>query len=209
MRGGARRRWLDGAGRLGGGGKRRRGCSGEGWARGSSLGVARGRGAANGGGYWGGAGLEWRLRGEVSSPGFGVERRWRSEAWERGESKRAHEIDFWGMCSARALARRGRRALPGAVHGGVAVAAVEAALEAAGCVARPGNSSARQQEGEEERCDTWVPARGGVMAGKAFPGAGGGAVGGRRREQSREVGDGDKGRFVISKNSRDPTVKQR
>ena len=47
------------------------------------------------------------------------------------------------------------------------------------------------------------------MAGKAFPGASGGAVGGRRREQSREVGDGDKGRFGISKNSRDPTVKQR
>ena len=41
------------------------------------------------------------------------------------------------MCSARALARRGRRALPGAVHGGVAVAAAWAALEAAGRVARP------------------------------------------------------------------------
>src|SRR6185437_7199309 len=94
--------------------------------------AALGRGAANGGGYWSGTALEWRLRGEVSSPGFGVERRWRSEAWERGESKRVHEIDFWGMCSARALARRGRRALPGAVHGGVAVAAAWAALEAAG-----------------------------------------------------------------------------
>ena len=66
-----------------------------------------------------------------------------------------------------------------------------------------GGSSARQQEGEEERCDAWVPARGGVTAGKAFPGAGGGAVGGRRREQSREVGDGNKGDFAITKNSRD------
>ena len=37
---------------------------------GSGLGAARGRGAAKGGGYWGGAGLQWRLRGEVSSPGF-------------------------------------------------------------------------------------------------------------------------------------------
>ena len=49
-----------------------------------------------------------------------------------------HEIESWGMCSARALARRGRRALPGAVHDGVAVAATWAALEAAGRVARPG-----------------------------------------------------------------------
>ena len=74
----------------------------------------------------------------MRSPGFGVERRWRSEAWERGESKRAHEIDFWGMCSARALARRGRRALQRPFHGGVAVAAAWAGLEAAGRVARPG-----------------------------------------------------------------------
>ena len=112
-------------------------------------------------------------------------------------------MGFWGSFIARARVRRGRRALPGAVRGGVAVAAVGAALEAAGRVARPGNSNARQQEGEEERCDAWVPARGGVMAGKAFRGAGGGAVGGRRREQSREVGDGNKGDFAITKNSRD------
>ena len=55
---------------------------------------------------------------EVSSPGFGVVRRRRSEAWERGESKGAHEIEFWGMCSARALARRGRRALQRPFQGG-------------------------------------------------------------------------------------------
>jgi hypothetical protein len=70
VRGGARRRRLDGAGRLGGGGNLWRGCSGEGWARGSGLGSALGRGEANGGGYWGGAGLWWRLRGGVSSPAF-------------------------------------------------------------------------------------------------------------------------------------------
>ena len=56
---------------------------------------------------------------------------------------------------------------------------------------------------EEVVRDAWVPARDELMAGKAFPGAGGGAVGGRRREQSREVGDGNKGDFAITKNSRD------
>ena len=35
---------------------------------------------------------------------------------------------------------------------------------------------------EEVVRDAWVPARGDLMAGKAFPGAGGGAVGGRRRK---------------------------
>ena len=138
MRGGARRRRLDGAGRLGGGGKRRRGCSGEDWARGSGLGVARGRGAANGGGYWGGAGLWLWLRGGVSSPGFGVVRRRRSKAWEREGSKRERGIAFWGFCRARALARRVRRALPGTVHGDGEVEAAWAALEAAGRVARLG-----------------------------------------------------------------------
>ena len=59
---------------------------------------------------------------------------------------------------------------------------------------------------EEERRDAWVPARGELMAGNPLHDAGGGAVGGRRREQSREVGDGDKGRFAISKNSRDYSV---
>ena len=49
-----------------------------------------------------------------------------------------HEIESWGMCSARALARIGRRALQRPFHGGVAVAAVGAALEAAGRVARLG-----------------------------------------------------------------------
>ena len=107
-------------------------------------------------------------------------------------------MGFWGSFIARARVRRGRQELSAAVHGDV-----EVALEAAGRVARPRSSSARQQEGEEERCDAWVPARGGVMAGKAFPGAGGGAVGGRRREQSREVGDGNKGDFAITKNYRD------
>ena len=96
------------------------------------------------------------------------------------------------------------------LHGGVAVAAAWAALEAAWVRGTAGEAPARGRRAvEEERRDAWVPARGELMAGKPLHDAGGGAVGGRRREQSREVGDGDKGRFVISKNSRDPTVKQR
>ena len=184
-------------------GARRRSSSGRVWATRSGWEAALGRGAANGGGCRGGAGLQWRLRGGVELAGVQAGRRRCSAVWERGEGKRARGMGLWGSLIARARVRRGRRALPGAVRGGVAVAAVGAALEAAGRVARSGNSSVRQQEGEEERCDAWVPARGGVMVGKAFPGAGGGAVGGRRREQSRGVEVEKKGDFAISKNSRD------
>ena len=53
------------------------------------------------------------------------------------------EIEFWDSCSARALARRERRALQGALHGGVAVAAVGAVLETA--VAR-GSAGRLQRE---------------------------------------------------------------
>ena len=59
---------------------------------------------------------------------------------------------------------------------------------------------------EEVVRDAWVPARGDLMAGKAFPGAGGGAVGGRRRKTEQGVEVEDKGSFAISRNSRDPTV---
>ena len=59
---------------------------------------------------------------------------------------------------------------------------------------------------EEVVRDAWVPAHGELMAGMAGKAPAGGAVGGRRREQSREVGDGHKGRFVITKNSRDLSV---
>ena len=119
-------------------GARRRGSSGEVWARGSGLGAARGRGGAKGGGCRGGAGLGWRLRGGVELAGVRVVRRRCSEAWERGESEGTHKIEFWDSCSARALARREQRALKGALHGGVAVAAVGVALEAAERVARLG-----------------------------------------------------------------------
>ena len=62
---------------------------------------------------------------------------------------------------------------------------------------------------EEVVRDAWVPAHGELMAGMAGKAPAGGAVGGRRLEQSREVGDGDKGDFEISKNPRDYSVNQR
>ena len=132
MRGEARKRRLGGAGRVGGGGERRRGCSGEDWARGNGLGAARGRGAANGGGCRGRAGLGWRLRGGVELAGVQAGRRRRSAAWERGERKRAVGIGFWGICRARALARRGRRPLQRALHRDGEVAAARALLDSAG-----------------------------------------------------------------------------
>ena len=62
---------------------------------------------------------------------------------------------------------------------------------------------------EEVVRDAWVPARGDLMAGKPLHGAGVGAVGGRRRKTEQGVEVEDKGSFAISKNSKDPTVKQR
>ena len=184
-------------------GARRRDSSGEVWARGNGLGAARGRGAAKGGGCRGGAGLQWRLRGEVSSPGF---KRGGGGVLRRGNKERAKERvkSTPGVLvgPGRSLEGRGGRC-PGLSTAASRWRPSGWLWKRRGCVARPRSSSARQQEGEEERCDAWVPARGGVMAGKAFPGAGGGAVGRRRREQSREVGDGNKGDFAITKNSRD------
>ena len=46
-----------------------------------------------------------------------------SGAWERGASKRMSGMERRGFCKARARARRGRRALQRALHGGVEVAA--------------------------------------------------------------------------------------
>ena len=89
-----------------------------------------------------------------------------------------HKIESWDMCRARALARRGRRALQRPFHGGVAVAAAGWFWKRRGAWQGKKRASARQQEGEEVVRDAWVPAHGEVMAGKAFPGAGGGAVGG-------------------------------
>ena len=118
-----------------------------------------------------------------------------------------HKIESWDMCRARALARRGRRALPGAVHGGVAVAAAWAALETAGV---------RGTAGELQREATGGGGAPGRRVGDSAQRINGrdgreGAPQHRRaalsvdgdEKQSREVGDGDKGRFAISENSRD------
>ena len=51
--------------------------------------------------------------------------------------------------------------------------------------------------------DAWATARRKKAAGKPLHGAGVGAVGGRRREQSRGWEKGDKDDFAITKNSRD------
>ena len=59
---------------------------------------------------------------------------------------------------------------------------------------------------EEVVRDAWVPAHGELMAGMAGKAPAGGAVGGRRREQSRGFGEGEKDRFAISENSRDHSV---
>ena len=71
------------------------------------------------------------------------------------------------------------------------MAAARTLLGSAARVARLGGSSARQQAGEEEQSDAWVPARSEVMAGmagKALHSAGVGAVGGRRRETEQGGG---------------------
>ena len=60
-----------------------------------------------------------------------------------------------------------RRLLQRALHRDGEVAAARVLLDSAARVARPGSSSARQQEGEELRGDAWVTARGEVMAGMA------------------------------------------
>ena len=96
------------------------------------LGAALGRGATNGGGCRGGAGLGWRLRGGVELAGVQAGRRWCSAAWERGESKGASEIESWGSCSAQARERSRAGPLVWALHGGVAVAAAGEVLGSAG-----------------------------------------------------------------------------
>ena len=139
-------------------------------------------------------------------PAFGVVRRRRSVVWERGESKIANEIDVWGMCSARALARRGRRPLQRALHRDGEVAAARMVLGSAGRVARSGRLQREATGGggaPERRVDASAKQQ---MAGKALHGAGVGALHGGGEKQSREVGEGDKGQFKISKTSRDYSV---
>ena len=92
------------------------------------------------------------------------------------------EIEFWDSCSARALARRERRALQGALHGSGEVAAVGEILGAAGVrgegwrlqreatggeggAARRVGASATEKGGREasprrrRRCRRWAAAK--------------------------------------------------
>ena len=132
--------------------------------------------------------MQWRLRGGVELAGVQVGRRRCSAVWERGESKRARGMGLWGSSIARALARRERRALQGALHGDVAVAAVGEVLGAAGRVAREGEGQREAIGGGGGR-----PRRVGASARRSNgresrEGVGGGAVGGVGGEkQSREV----------------------
>jgi hypothetical protein len=136
----------------------------------------------------------------VSSPGFCGWRWRRSVAWEWGESKRVRGIAFWGFCSARALARRGRRPLQRACHRGSEVAGRRADL---GGVARQGSSSARQWAVEEHQGDAWAPARCRTWPGRPFtaPATALHSGGGGKTEQG--AGGGRKDHFAISENSRD------
>jgi len=62
---------------------------------------------------------------------------------------------------------------------------------------------------EEAPGDAWAKAHGDLMAGNAGKPLHDAGVGGRRRGTEQGVEVEDKGDFEISKNSRDPTVKQR
>ena len=106
-----------------------------------------------------------------------------------------------------------RRALPRAVHGGVAVAAAWAALEAAGRVARPGRLQREATGGRG------APGRRVGDSARRINGRDGREGAPRRRraalsvdggeKQSRGVEVEEKGNFAISKNSRDYSVNQR
>ena len=73
-----------------------------------------------------------------------------------------------------------------------------------------GGGPARSQGAVEEALgDAWATAHGDLMAGNAGKPLHDAGVGGRRRGTEQGVEVEDKGDFEISKNSRDPTVKQR
>src|SRR6185312_5989988 len=115
----------------------------------------------------GGAGLQWRLRGGVSSPAFqrgggGVLRCGSEErAKERVKSTPGVLVGL-----GRSLEGRGGRC-PGLSTAAARWRPSGWLWKRRGCVARPRSSSARQQEGEEVVRDAWVPAHGGLMAGMA------------------------------------------
>ena len=95
------------------------------------------------------------------------------------------------------------------LHGGVAVAAAWAALEAAWVRGTAGEAPARGRRAVGRlRGDAWVPAR---SKGEVGVGRGGGGRRGAvrwRGKQSRPAGEEDRDLNAISKNFRGITVKQ-
>ena len=115
-------------------------------------------------------------------------------------------MGLWGSFIARAHVRRGWQALPGAIHGGVAVAAVWAALEAVRVRGTAGEAPTRGNRRGRRSSATRGRQREQEAAVKALHVAGVGALHGGGEKQSRELGERDKGRFEISKTSRDHSV---
>ena len=77
-------------------------------------------------------------------------------------------------------------------------------------MARPGGSSAKQQEGEEVVRDAWAPAHGGVMAGKAGKASAAAPLcAGDRGSREREEEDNRLDLFANLEKFRGPTVKQK
>ena len=144
-----------------------------------------------------------QLRGGVSSPGFCGRRRRRSVEWERGESKRACGMGLWGLSSARARARGGRRPRQGALHGGVAVAAMRRHWAAWHC---RGGSSAQPRAVEKLWGDAWAPAQRRTWPGRLSPAPATALHSGGGGKTEQGAGGGRKGCFAISKNSRDQNV---
>ena len=127
--------------------------------------------------------------------------------WEWGVSEKASGEAFWGTCSAAAHEESRAGALQRALHGGVAVAAAWAALEAAGVRGMVG-------EHQREQGGRWVGSgatRGCQREAKAKLELAGAEAGGavrRRGKQSMQAGKEDRDLNAISKNFRGISVKQ-
>ena len=148
----------------------------------------------------------WRLRGGGELVGVQAGRRCCSGAWEHGEGKRRRGIGCWGICSACAHVKRGRRPQPwpGHSHGEVAtMRRLWAAWQG------KGSSSAQPKAVEEQQLDAWAPARcrtwpGGLSTAPATLHSGGG-----REKQRKGAGGGRKGLFCNFQKFQGPECKIR
>ena len=128
-----------------------------------------------------------------SSPAFKVERRQRSELWERGNGKITRGLACGGICSAVARARGGQRLLPRACHRGGEVAAARAALRSVGARGTTGGGTARWQgrRGVSGRCVEATRSRRwrgevALHGGRAAHGSGGEQAGKQAGEEDRD-----------------------